>query len=125
MAVIVDEFGSTQGVVTPTDVLEAIAGELPERGEEPELELVRRDDGSWLVDGLLGIDEFEDRTGLRGLREGHDFQTVAGFVLHHLGRLPNVGEALDFRDRRFEVVDMDGRRIDRILVSGAGVEAPE
>jgi putative hemolysin len=125
MAVVVDEFGSTQGVVTPTDVLEAIAGELPELGEEPELELVRRDDGSWLVDGLVPIDEFEDRMGLKDLREGHDFQTVAGFVLHHLGHLPNIGEALEVRDLRFEVVDMDGRRIDRILVSGPAVEAPE
>jgi putative hemolysin len=125
MAVVVDEFGSTQGVVTPTDVLESIAGELPERGEEPELELVRRDDGSWLVDGLLGIDEFEDRTGLKGLREGQDFQTVAGFVLHHLGHLPNVGEAIEVGDLKFEVMDMDGRRIDRILVSGAAIRAPE
>ena len=124
MAVVVDEFGSTQGVVTPTDVLESIAGELPERGEEPELALVRRDDGSWLVDGLVPIDEFEDRTGLKGLREGRDFQTVAGFVLHHLGHLPNVGEAVEVRDLKFEVMDMDGRRIDRILVSGAGVEPP-
>ena len=69
MAVVVDEFGTTEGVVTPTDVLEAIAGELPERGEKPELAMVRREDGSWLVDGLVPIDEIEDRTGIRGLRQ--------------------------------------------------------
>ena len=117
MAVVVDEFGTTEGVVTPTDVLEAIAGELPERGEKPELAMVRREDGSWLVDGLVPIDEFEDRTGIRGLREEGSFHTIAGFVLSQLGHLPSTGESFFFRDIKFEVVDMDQRRIDRILVA--------
>jgi putative hemolysin len=117
MAVVVDEFGTTEGVVTPTDILKSIAGELPEHGDELELKIVRREDGSWLVDGLVPIDEFEDRTAVRGLRESGEFHTVAGFVLHHLGHLPTVGECLAFRDLKFEVVDMDGRRIDRVLVT--------
>ena len=117
MAVVVAEFGTTEGVVTPTDVLEAIAGELPERGEKPELAMVSREDGSWLVDGLVPIDEFEDRTGIRGLREEGSFHTIAGFVLSQLGHLPSTGESFLFRDIKFEVVDMDQRRIDRILVA--------
>lgn len=116
MAVVVDEYGVTEGVVTLTDVLEAIAGELPERGEAAEPLIVRRDDGSWLVDGTMPIDEFEDRLGLRRLREGGDFYTVAGLVLQRLGHLPTVGESFLYRGARFEVMDMDGHRIDKVLV---------
>lgn len=117
MAVIVDESGITQGVATPTDILEAIAGDLPEPGEEAGTPIVRREDGSWLVDGLLPIDEFEDRIGLRGLSEDSDFYTIAGFVLQQLGHLPTAGETFEHKGARFEVVDMDGRRIDKILVA--------
>jgi putative hemolysin len=121
MAVVVDEYGTTQGLVTPNDILEAIAGDLPEQGEDTEPGLVRRADGAWLVDGRFPIDEFEDRVGLRGLRDSGDYHTVAGFVLHRLGRLPATGESFTFREARFEVVDMDGRRIDKVLY----VPAPE
>ncbi|MCC7271848.1 MAG: HlyC/CorC family transporter [Alphaproteobacteria bacterium] len=116
MAVVVDEYGLTQGIVTPTDILEAISGTLAEQGEEKESPLVRRADGTFLVDGLMPIDAFEDGTGLRGLAGEGDFHTVAGFVLHRLGHLPTVGEAFDDRGVRFEVIDMDGRRIDKVLV---------
>jgi putative hemolysin len=116
LAVVVDEFGVTEGIVTLTDVLEAIVGDFPEPGEEVEPALVRRDDGSWLVDGSMPVDEFEDRTGLRSLRGAPDFHTMAGLVLHHLGHLPTVGEHVQLRGVRLEVVDMDGRRIDRLLV---------
>src|SRR5690606_832268 len=105
LAVVVDEYGTTQGVVSVTDILEAITGELAEPGEEPDV--TQRDDGSWLVDGATPIDEFEDRVGLRGLRgEGADFETVAGFVLHHLGHLPRLGESFEVAGGRFEVVDL-------------------
>jgi putative hemolysin len=116
MAIVVDEFGATEGVATPIDILESVAGDLPERGEEVELSLIQRDDGSWLVDGAMPVDEFEDRVGLRGLLEERDFHTMAGFVLQHLGHLPTVGECFDFNDIHVEVVDMDGRRIDKILI---------
>lgn len=115
IAVVVDEYGTTEGIVTITDVLESITGDLPEHGDEPEVDMIRRKDGSWLVDGMIPIDEFEDRTGLRGLQNGGDFHTLAGFVLQHLGHLPKAGESFVFRDARFEVIDMDGRRIDKIL----------
>jgi putative hemolysin len=116
MAVVVDEYGTTEGLATSTDVLEAIAGDLPERGELTEPLIVRRDDGSWLVAAWLPIDEFEDRFGLRDLHGDGGFHTLAGFVLQQLGHLPDVGESFQYRGLRFEVVDMDGRRVDKVLV---------
>jgi putative hemolysin len=115
MAVVVDEYGTTEGIVTLTDVLESIAGELPERGEITEPLIVQRHDGSWLVVGSLPMDEFEDRFGLRGASHA-GFHTLAGFVLQQLGHLPDVGESFLYKDFRFEVVDMDGRRVDKVLV---------
>jgi putative hemolysin len=115
MAIVVDEYGSTLGVVTPGDILEAVAGDLPELGEAAERSIVARDDGTWLVDGSLAIDEFEDRVGVGGLSGSRSYETVAGFVLYRLGRLPTVGETFDDSVGCFEVVDMDGRRIDKIV----------
>jgi putative hemolysin len=124
MAIVVDEYGSTEGIVTLADILEAITGELPERGEEPPLGMTRRADGSWLVDGALPVDEFEDRVGLHGLRNGGDFETIAGFVLHELGRLPAVGDSFTAHGGRFEILDMDGHRIDKVLFAPIA-DAPE
>ncbi|RPI59467.1 MAG: HlyC/CorC family transporter, partial [Lysobacterales bacterium] len=91
MAVVVDEYGATQGVVTLADITEAVAGTLPEAGNELEsASMVKRNDGSWLVDGSFGIDEFEDRLGVSGLRGSRTFDTVAGYALFRLGRLPAV-----------------------------------
>jgi putative hemolysin len=116
LAVVVDEYGSLEGIVTMSDVMEVIAGDIHEQGQEGREDAVRRDDGSWLVDGMMPIDEFEDRAGLRGLRDGNGFHTVAGFVLHRFGQVPKAGDSLDWNGIRFEVVDMDGRRIDKVLV---------
>jgi putative hemolysin len=116
MAVVVDEYGTTEGVATLTDVMESIAGELPERGEITEPAVVRRSDGSWLVAGSLPFDEFADRFGLRDAQEGGGFHTVAGFVLQQLAHLPDAGERFRYRDLRIEVLDMDGRRVDKVLV---------
>ncbi|HEX6999620.1 MAG TPA: hemolysin family protein [Gammaproteobacteria bacterium] len=115
MAIVVDEYGTTQGVVTLADILESITGELPERGEELELEITMREDGSWLVDGAVPVDEFEHRVGIRGVRDSGDFETMAGFVLQQMGRLPTVGDSFVAFGGRFEIVDMDGHRIDKIL----------
>ena len=120
IALIVDEYGTTEGVVTATDVLESIAGDLPERGETEEPMIVRRADGSWLVDGMLPIDEFEDLVKIRGLAAGGDFETVAGFVIAELGRLPETGDRVVRPDMTIEVVDMDRRRIDKLAVTPAG-----
>ena len=115
-AVVVDEYGIVEGVITITDILETIAGDLPEAGEVPEVGAVRREDGSWLVEGWMPVDEFEETIGLSGVRGAGKFHTVAGFVLNTLGHVPTVGEAFEHGGFRFEVVDMDGRRIDKILV---------
>lgn len=125
VAIVVDEFGGTEGLVTLTDVLEAIAGEFPGADEPDEERLMMREDGSWLVDGTYPVDEFEDRTGARDLRQDGDFTTMAGLVLHRFGHLPRVGERQAFPDVTLEVVDMDGRRIDRILVTLPRKETPD
>jgi len=115
MAMVVDEYGTTQGVVTLADIIEAVAGTLPELGSDFETSLVKRDDGSWLVDGSVAIDEFEDRIGLSGLRGSRTFDTVAGYALYRFGRLPSVGDTFTDRTGRYEIVDMDGRRIDKLI----------
>jgi magnesium and cobalt exporter, CNNM family len=116
-AVVVDEYGITQGLVTALDILEGIAGALPERGEEDEPGIVHRPDGSMLVDGLMPIDTFGVTLDVRGLAASRDYDTVAGLVLHALGRIPVAGDAVAVAGLRIEVVDMDGRRIDKVLVT--------
>ncbi len=115
-AVIVDEHGSIEGVVTPANILFAIAGELPEAAREEAPEAVRRDDESWLIDGRMPIDDVERLLACGNMRAGDDYTTLAGFVLAQLGHLPATGENFRWRDLRFEVVDMDVRRIDKLMV---------
>jgi putative hemolysin len=115
MAIVVDEYGATQGVATLADITEAVAGTLPEVGAAVEVAaMVKRSDGTWLVDGGFGIDEFEDRLGISGLRGSRTFDTVAGYALFRLGRLPSVGDTFTDRNGQYEIVDMDGRRIDKL-----------
>lgn len=125
MALVVDEYGSVEGIVTPADLLSAIAGAFPEAGREP-AEAVRRADGTWLVDGRMDIHQVERVLGVAGMAEGHAFSTLAGFILWQLRRVPKVAENLVWRGWRFEVVDMDGRRIDKVLAvpPPAGSERP-
>ncbi len=120
LAVVIDEYGGTNGIVTLTDVMEAIVGDLP-TGEQTEQAIVRRPDGSWLIDGRLPFDELRALVGFRDAPEERDYQTLAGFVLHQFGHIPSIGESLDWNGFRFEVVDMDARRIDRVLVAPTGV----
>ncbi|MET3891685.1 putative hemolysin [Bosea sp. OAE506] len=115
MALVFDEYGHFEGIITPGDVLEAIIGAFQEE-EEDEPPLVARADGSWLVAGWMQVDEFSHELGISIPRDA-DFQTVAGFVLAQLNHLPVVGEVFEKGHWRFEVVDLDGRRIDKIIVS--------
>jgi putative hemolysin len=115
MALVFDEYGHFEGIITPGDVLEAIIGAFQEE-EEDEPPIVARADGSWLVAGWMQVDEFSHELGIHIPRDA-DFQTVAGFVLAELHHLPIVGEVFEKGHWRFEVVDLDGRRIDKILVS--------
>lgn len=117
MALVFDEYGHFEGIITPGDVLSAIIGAFQEE-EEDEPPIVTRADGSWLVAGWMQVDEFSHELGIHIPRDA-DFQTVAGFVLAELNHLPNVGEVFEKGHWRFEVVDLDGRRIDKILVSRA------
>jgi putative hemolysin len=116
LAVVVDEHGSIEGMATSNDVLQAIAGELPEVGDADQPEAVRRADDSWLLDGRLAIDEAERLLGRSDMASPDDYTTIAGFVLAQLGRLPSTAERFEWKDLRFEVVDMDGTRIDKLLV---------
>ena len=116
MAFVHDEYGHFEGIVTPADILDAIAGAF--RSSEPEEEpaAVRRADGSWLIAGWMSVDEMAEKLGM-SLPEKRDYQTAAGFVIDELQHLPVTGETVAAFGYRFEVVDMDGRRIDKLLVS--------
>ncbi len=116
MALIHDEYGHFEGLVTPADVLEAIAGVFRSDTAEEEPHAVERDDGSWLLNGAMPVDEMADKIGV-AVPEQRSYATVAGFVLAHLQHLPQVGERVDASGWTFEVVDLDGRRIDKILAS--------
>ena len=108
MALVVDEYGEVEGLVTVDDVLEAVVGDMPERrlGEEPAI--VRREDGSLLIDGMLAIDEVKLALGLDSLPDEETYHTLAGFILAQLGRVPEEGQSVAYGGWRFEVVDMDG-----------------
>jgi putative hemolysin len=117
MAMVHDEYGHLDGVVTPADLLTAIVGSFVshlDEGEEPMV--IERDDGSLLIAGAMAAEAFAERLGLE-LPDDREFATAAGYVLWMLKRLPHEGEAFEDQDWRFEVVDMDGRKIDKLLVS--------
>jgi len=118
MVLVFDEYGHFEGLITANDVLEAIVGALPDEADE-EPAVVARADGSLLVGGWMAADEFAAQFGIAMDRDA-DFHTVAGFVLHEMQRLPQVGESFDKGGWRFEVVDLDGRRIDKILATRIG-----
>lgn len=116
MALIHDEYGHFEGIVTPADILEAIAGVFRSDADGEEPKAIPRDDGSWLLAGWMPADEMADQLGIT-LDAKRDYQTVAGFVLAHLRRLPAAGESVEVSGWRFEVVDLDGRRIDKVMAS--------
>lgn len=118
IALVMDEYGEVQGLVTDSDFLGAIVGEIGAAGAPAPSAIQAREDGSWLVEGGLPIEELQDAFELGSLpgQDEHQFTTVAGFVLHQLGRIPESADHFDWEDLRFEVVDMDGRRVDKVLV---------
>ena len=117
LAIVTDEYGDIEGITTPIDILKAIAGELPELGSRERADALQRSDGSWLIDGHMPIEELQRRLGRRDMA-GRDYHTVAGFVLARLGRIPKAGDTLTWRDLKVEIMDMDGVRIDKVLLSG-------
>ena len=122
MALVVDEYGVVQGVVTPTNFLEAIVGDLPKLdAEAQERQAVQRDDGSWLLDGTMSMEEFRelfDREDFSCSLSG-SFNTLGGFVITYLGRIPSAADCFECEGLRFEVMDMDGSRVDKVLVTRA------
>jgi putative hemolysin len=118
MALVVDEYGSVEGVVTLTDVLEAIVGDLPEAGRNEEPEIVAQEDGSLRVDGLVAIEDIKLRLGLQALPGEDEVTTIGGFMLTRLGRVPKPGDTVSYGDYVFEVLSMDGRRVDKLSISG-------
>jgi len=116
---IVDEYGSFLGMITLKDILEAIVGDMPESGED-DYELVKRADGTFLVDAQMQFYDFLtyfDKEEWITDEEQQEFDTLAGFILHHLEHIPQVGEQVEWRGFVFEIIDMDGHRIDKILVT--------
>ena len=116
MVLVYDEYGHFEGIITPMDLLEAITGEFSDSGSDDEPKIVLREDGSMLVAGWMQVDEFADRMGIK-LDADREFETVAGLVLEVAGALPQVGDVVSIQGWRVEVVDLDGRRIDKLLVS--------
>lgn len=119
IAVVIDEYGGTQGLLTLHDVLEAIVGNILSSRDLGVSQVIQREDGSWLLDGMLRIDEFKDLFEIAELpdEDRGEYQTLAGFALDQLDRLPKEGQTFKWNDLRFEVIDMDGYRIDKILIS--------
>jgi len=118
---VVDEYGEVLGIVTLRDLLEAITGEFKPRNAEDQW-AVRRDDGTWLLDGLIPVPELKDRLELDSLPDEERYNTLSGLVMMLLGRLPETADRVECQGWRFEVVDMDGKRIDKVLAVRAPAE---
>ncbi|MEN6364282.1 MAG: hemolysin family protein [Rectinema sp.] len=117
-ALIVDEYGGVSGLVTLGDLMDSVTGGLSVGGDEAEPEIVRRDDGSWLVDGAMSVADFVEALGIdEPLSSGVDYETVAGLVLDRMGTIPKVGDSCSWDGAQIEVMDMDGNRIDKVLVT--------
>jgi putative hemolysin len=126
VALVTDEFGSIQGLITHNDILEAVVGALPAPGKGAEPSAVRRSDGSWLVDGLMDIETFKALFDLENIElpdeELSIYQTLGGLAMHQIDAIPTVGQTFTWQDFRFEIMDMDGRRVDKVLVHPPAAE---
>jgi putative hemolysin len=122
MALVVDEYGVIQGLVTLNDIMSEIVGDVPAGPGQEQPEAVQREDGSWLVDGMLPIEEFLELFDLDELEpeERGSYQTLGGLVITHLGRIPAAADHFEWEGMRFEVMDMDGNRVDKVLVVPKG-----
>jgi len=113
LLLVIDEFGGLQGLITIHDILEEIVGEI----EFDEPQATQRQDGSWLLDGMLANDEFKEIFHLDSLPHEDEYETLSGFMMVSLGRVPQTADHFEWHDMRFEVIDMDGRRVDKVLVT--------
>jgi len=115
IAFVIDEYGGISGLVTLHDVVGEIVGDIPEASEQENPRITRRGDGSFLVDGMIAVDEFQEYFGL-DISEDGGYNTLAGYIIEMLGRIPKVGEVLKSGGYSFEIVDLDGNRIDNVIV---------
>jgi putative hemolysin len=124
VALVLDEYGGIEGLVTLNDVLQALVGEIP-APDEAGLMVVAREDGSWLLDGMLPVGELEGLLRLSAAEAGdlEEYQSLGGFVMGRIGRVPEEGDRFDWREWRFEVLDMDGLRVDKVLLAPLPAEA--
>jgi len=116
LAMLVDEYGGIEGLVTSFDILEAIVGDIPTMDEIDQPPIIQRSDGTWLVDGLISVDDFKRAFDIGSLPGEGMYQTLAGFVIYMLGSLPAPGNHFGYAGIRFEVADMDGRRVDKVVL---------
>lgn len=125
MAVVVDEYGIVQGIVTPHDVFKSLVGDLAAGHPLDPSRAVRREDGSWLLDGSIPFDEFKDLFHLGRVTDEEEgqFNTLGGYIMTHMGRIPAVADHFEWAGLRFEIVDMDGRRVDKVLVTSIEEES--
>jgi putative hemolysin len=129
LAIVLDEYGQTAGIISMEDLLEELVGEMSDPDQAPDEPIVRREDGTYLVDGLLPFVDlaeelrFPNPEAIQAVMEEYDFETVAGFVIALLGRIPGVGNTVEWEHYSFEVVDMDGKRVDKVLVRPPTVDA--
>ncbi len=120
LMLVVDEFGVVQGLITLADILEEIVGEF-----EGEPQATQRQDGSWLLDGMLANDDFKELFNLRRLPDEEEYETLGGFVMMHLKRIPKPADQFEWGGLRFEVMDMDGNRVDKVLVTTLPIRSVE
>lgn len=127
VAIVMDEYGGFSGMITLMDILGELVGEVPGTSENFDPQIVERADGSWLLDGQLDIDELKDTLNIQELtnEDRIGFQTLGGFILSQIGFIPTVGDSFEWGNYRFEIVDMDNRRIDKVLVNRIKNDQPE
>jgi putative hemolysin len=117
LAVVIDEYGTFEGIITLHDVLENIVGEMPELFESESVSIIRREDGSYLVEGTTELSELNEFLGIKVDDKDSEFSTIAGFMLFELQKIPRTGEKFNKYGYQFEVIDMDGNRIDKVLIT--------
>ncbi|QFS47963.1 hemolysin family protein [Nostoc sphaeroides] len=127
MALVVDEYGVIQGLVTLNDIMSEIVGDVPSTDGQDQPQAVQREDGSWLLDGMLPVEEFLELFGMEEWKseESGSYQTLGGFVITHLGRIPAAADHFEWQSMRIEVMDMDGNRVDKVLVVPKGSKSTD
>lgn len=116
-AIVVDEYGTLQGMITLHDLIENIFGYLPDKSQFEEPEIISRDDGSLLIDGTIIIEELKEKLDLNSLPESDDYTTLGGMMMYYLKRIPKSGDKIELMNYDFEIMDMDGKRVDKVLVT--------